>query len=316
MNRIVQRPLDAAPIALSGEVAAALADGAAVVALESSIVTQGMPWPANAETAAAVESQVRGAGAAPATVAIVDGVIRVGLAPAELERLAATPGAEKASRRDLAALVARRATAGTTVSATMLVAAKAKIAVFATGGIGGVHRGAEKTFDISADLTELGRTPVAVVCSGCKSILDIPKTLEVLETQGVPVLGYRTHDFPAFFSRTSGCPVDHRFDSPETLAEAILMQRRLGVDSGILIANPIPEADSLAEAEIEEIIAAAVREAGAAGVSRKALTPFLLARVNDLTGGRSLAANVALVKSNARLAGEIAVALARLAKEG
>jgi pseudouridine-5'-phosphate glycosidase len=300
------------PIAINEEVRTALADGAPLVALESTIVTHGMPYPANAETAAAVEATVRTAGAVPATVAVIEGQIRIGLSAAELLRLASLSGVEKASRRDLAALVARRASGGTTVAATMLIAAKAGIAIFATGGIGGVHRGAATTFDVSTDLRELGRTPVAVVCAGCKSILDIPKTLEVLETEGVPVLGYGADEFPAFFSRTSGCAVARRCDTPRAVADIIRAQRRLGLDGGILIANPIPEADALPAAEIEASIAAAVVEAEAAGVAGKALTPFLLARVNELTAGRSLTANIALVKNNARLAAEIAADLASL----
>jgi pseudouridine-5'-phosphate glycosidase len=197
----------------------------------------------------------------------------------------------------------------------MIAAAKAGIAVFATGGIGGVHRGAEQTFDVSADLIELSRTPVAVVCAGCKSILDIAKTLEVLETHGVPVLGYRTQEFPAFFARTSGRRLDHRFDTPRELAEVIRTQRRLGLHSGILVANPIPEADALPGAEVEAHIAAACCEAEAAGIDQKALTPFLLKRVNELTGGRSLTANIALIRNNAALAAEIAVELAKISAE-
>jgi pseudouridine-5'-phosphate glycosidase len=314
VNRVA-RVVGRTAIALREEVAAALADGAAVVALESTIVTHGMPWPQNAETAAAVEATVRAAGATPATIAVLDGVVRVGLAEDELARLASASDVRKASRRDLGALVAQRASAGTTVAATMFVAAAARIPIFATGGIGGVHRGAARTFDISADLTELGRTPVAVVCAGCKSILDIPKTLEFLETQGVPVLGYRSDEFPAFFARTSGFPLDHRLETPRALADTIAAERRLGVNSGILIANPIPETDALPAAEIDAIVAEAVREAEATGVAGKALTPFLLRRVNEATGGRSLSANIALVENNARLAAEIAVDLARLSKE-
>jgi pseudouridine-5'-phosphate glycosidase len=219
----------------------------------------------------------------------------------------------KASRRDLAALVARKAAGGTTVAATMLVAAAAGIPIFATGGIGGVHRGAEKTFDVSADLMELSRTAVAVVCAGAKSILDIAKTLEVLETQGVPVLGYRTDEFPAFLARSSGHKVDHRFDTPGELAEVIHAQRRLRLDTGIVIANPIPVEHALPEPAMEAAIAAACRDAEAAGVFGKALTPFLLTRVNDVSGGRSLAANIALVKNNAALAARVAVELAKLA---
>jgi pseudouridine-5'-phosphate glycosidase len=307
-----QRALPDELIAVTPEVRDALADGRAVVALESTIITHGMPPPANLEMARAVEAIIRGEGAVPATIAVAGGSIRVGLADSELERLAAAKDAAKASRRDLAALLARKGTGGTTVAATMIAAARAGIAIFATGGIGGVHRGAEQTFDVSADLIELGRTPVAVVCAGAKSILDIAKTLEVLETQGVPVLGYRTDDFPAFFARSSGHAVDHRFETPGELAAVIDAQRRLGLETGILIANPIPEADALPADEMEATIASACREAETAGISGKALTPFLLDRINAASGGRSLTANVALVKNNARLAAQVAVELAKL----
>jgi pseudouridine-5'-phosphate glycosidase len=307
-----QRALPDQLIAIAPEVRDALAERRAVVALESTIITHGMPRPANLEMAHAVEAIIRSEGAVPATIVVSGGAIRVGLSDVELERLASAKDATKASRRDLAALLARKAMGGTTVAATMIAAARAGIAVFATGGIGGVHRGAEETFDISADLIELGRTPVAVVCAGAKSILDIAKTLEVLETQGIPVLGYRTDDFPAFFARTSGHRVDHRFDSPRDLAEVIHAQRWLGLQTGILIANPIPENDALPADEMEATVAAACREAEAAGVSRKALTPFLLDRINAMSGGRSLAANIALVKNNAQLAARIAVELAKL----
>jgi pseudouridine-5'-phosphate glycosidase len=296
----------------SAEVADALAGGRAVVALESTIVTHGMPWPQNAEMAHAVEAIVRAGGAVPATIAVLDGRIRVGLDAPEIERLASEKGAFKASRRDLAACVAAKRTAGATVAATMAIAALAGIPIFATGGIGGVHRGAEETFDISADLAELATTPVAVVCAGCKSILDIPKTLEVLETYGVPVLGYRTNEFPAFFARSSGEPLDHRLDSPRDAAEVIAMHRKLGFTSGIVIANPVPEADALPGEQIEAIIAAACREAEAAGIARKEVTPYLLSRIKELSGGRSLAANIALIRNNAAAAAEIAVALAQL----
>ena len=301
-------------IKIAPEVASALAGGRAVVALESTIITHGMPYPANLDMALAVEGVVRQHGAVPATIAVTDGGLRVGLGEDLLRRLAEARDAGKASRRDLAALVATGATAGTTVSATVLIAARCGIAIFATGGIGGVHRGAAETFDISADLVELGRTPVAVVCAGAKSILDIGKTLEVLETQGVPVLGYRTDVFPAFFSRHSSHKVDSRFDSPRALAEVVLAQRQLGLQSGILIANPIPEADTLPADDIEARIATACREAEAAGVSRKDLTPYLLARINELTGGRSLKANIALVKNNAALAAQVAGEYAALSK--
>ena len=301
-------------VALSAEIREALAAGKAIVALESTIITHGMPYPQNVETARAVEIVVRKNGAIPATIAIVAGRLRVGLDDGELDRLGAMKGVVKASRRDLAAAIVAKASGGTTVAATMAIAAEAGILIFATGGIGGVHRGAGKTFDISADLTELARTPVAIVCAGCKSILDIPKTLEVLETLGVPVVGYRTNDFPAFFARSSGQKLDHRFDSPRELAELIYTERRLGQKSGILIANPISEEDALPAEEIEATIAAAIREAEAAGVARKEVTPFLLARINDLTGGRSLTANIALVKNNAALAAAISVELATLVR--
>jgi pseudouridine-5'-phosphate glycosidase len=271
-----------------------------------------MPYPENLATAHAVEATVRAHGATPATIAVIDGRIRVGLSASALETLAARNDAAKISRRDLAALLVRKGTGGTTVAATMAAAAMAGIAVFATGGIGGVHRGAAQTFDISADLTELAKTPVTVVCAGAKSILDLAKTLEYLETQGVPVLGFGTDEFPAFFTRHSGLRVDHRFDTPRELAEVIATARRLGLREGILIANPIPEADALPASEIEARIAHAVEDAEAAGVSRKELTPYLLARINELTGGASLVANIALVKNNASLAAQIAVELARI----
>jgi pseudouridine-5'-phosphate glycosidase len=306
-------PHAADPIALSPAVAAALAEGRAVVALESTIITHGMPWPENLRTARSVEETVRGAGAEPATIAVLDGALRVGLTSAQLEDIASRKGPAKASRRDLAAVVARRQSAGTTVAATMWLAARAGIAVFATGGIGGVHRGAEASFDISADLLELSRTPVAVVCAGAKSILDIPKTLEVLETHGVPVVGYRTSAFPAFYARDSGERLEHRCETADDLAELIAAQRRIGLPGGVLIANPVPEAHALPAAEMDAIIAAAVAEAGQRGIAGKALTPFLLARIVDLTGGRSLAANIALIRNNASLAAQVAVALTRLA---
>jgi pseudouridine-5'-phosphate glycosidase len=298
-------------LAISAEVQDALAGRRAIVALESTIITHGMPYPANLETALAVEAIVRADGAVPATIALIGGKIRVGLGPGELDRLASKPAA-KSSRRDLAALLQAKEIAGTTVAATMLVADKGGIPIFATGGIGGVHRGAAETFDVSADLIELGRTPVAVVCAGAKSILDIPKTLEVLETQGVPVLGYRTEEFPAFFVRESGRKLDRRVDTPRELAEIVLLQRRLGLSTGILIANPIPAEHAMPADAMEATIAEACRDADAEGVSGKALTPFLLARIEKLTGGASLNANVALIKNNAALAAKIAVELAKL----
>ena len=311
----MRRKPELALIDISPEVREALAAGRAVVALESTIIAHGMPYPQNVETARAVEAIVRAEGAVPATIAVVEGTIKVGLSDGELERFGAAKGIAKASRRDLAAYMAAKATAGTTVAATMAVAALAGIEVFGTGGIGGVHRGAEETFDVSADLTELARTPVTVVSAGCKSILDIAKTLEFLETQGVPVLGYGTDEFPAFFARSSGHKLDHRFDTAAALAEVIRTERRLGSRTGILVANPIPEANALPGEEIEARIAAAASEARAAGISRKDVTPYLLARINELTGGKSLEANIALVKNNVTVAAQVAVALARLSGE-
>ncbi|HVI87133.1 MAG TPA: pseudouridine-5'-phosphate glycosidase [Dongiaceae bacterium] len=301
-------PLDIAP-----DVAAALRQAAPVVALESTIITHGMPYPQNLAMAREVEAIVRQAGAVPATIAVMNGRLKAGLSDGDLESLAREGRtAAKASRRDLAALLVKGGLAGTTVATTMQIAALAGIQVFATGGIGGVHRGAEETFDISADLKELATTPVAVVCAGAKSILDIGKTLEVLETNGVPVLGFGTDEFPAFFARESGHPVDHRFDRPEEIAEVIALQRRLGMPGGVLVANPIPEADALDAAAIEARITEAVAQAEATGVNRKALTPFLLQRIFELTAGKSLAANIALIKNNALVAARIAVALADL----
>lgn len=299
------------PITVSPEVAAALGKSAPVVALESTVITHGMPYPQNLETARELEGIVRGRGALPATIAVIDGALRVGLDDDGLEQLAQTGfAAAKASRRDLAYLMVAGKTAGTTVAATMQIAALAGIRVFATGGIGGAHRGSEETFDISADLTELAATPVTVVCAGAKSILDLPKTLEILETSGVPVLGFRTDAFPAFFARDSGLPVDHRVESAEEIAEIMRVHARLGNRGGILVANPIPEDDALDGAEIGKRIDAAIADAAAKGVSRKDLTPFLLKRLFELTGGRSLAANIALIRNNAALGADIASALA------
>lgn len=293
------------------EVAAALGERRAVVALESTIITHGMPYPQNLDTARAVEAVVREGGGVPATVAVLDGRLHVGLPSSSLVALASrAPGeVHKASRRDLAALLARGSTAGTTVATTMIAAHLAGIAVFATGGIGGVHRGAEQTFDVSADLLELARTPVAVVCAGAKSILDIGRTLEVLETHGVPVIGYRTDAFPAFYTRDSGYPVDHRADGAVEIARMLAVSRRLGLGCGTVVANPIPEADALDGEVMEARIAEAIEDATRAGVSRKALTPYLLQRLFELTDGRSLTANVALVRNNAALAAAIATAL-------
>ncbi|RUU30899.1 pseudouridine-5'-phosphate glycosidase [Mesorhizobium sp. M6A.T.Ce.TU.016.01.1.1] len=297
---------------LNDEVAAALREGRAVVALESTIITHGMPYPANLETARGVETVVRENGAVPATIAVVAGKIKVGLDDTELEKLAAAKDVVKASGRDLAAIMVGGGSAGTTVSATMRIAALAGIGIFATGGVGGVHRGAEATFDISADLTELGQTGTTVVCAGVKSILDMAKTLEYLETQRVPVIAYQSDDFPAFYTRSSGLKADHRLDTPEEIAGAMLLHEQIGSGTGILVANPIPEVDALDPAFIDGTIAAAVAEAEQRGIGRKELTPFLLARINELSQGRSLKANIALVRNNAELAARIAVAHARL----
>jgi pseudouridylate synthase len=294
------------------EAAAALADKRPVVALESTIITHGMPFPQNLETATMLEATVRANGAVPATVAVVEGRLKAGLDAATLESLARlSGGVVKASRRDLAAVAARGGTAGTTVAATMFVASLAGIEIFATGGIGGVHRGAEETFDISADLIELSRTKVAVVCAGAKSILDIAKTLEFLESQGVPVIGYRCDEFPAFFARTSGVKLDHRCDGAHDVARMVRLQQEIG-PGGLLIANPIPESHALDAASIEARINEAVVEAKAQGVGQKEVTPFLLRRIVELTDGRSLEANMALVKNNAVLAAQVAVELTRL----
>ncbi|WP_137134928.1 pseudouridine-5'-phosphate glycosidase [Rhizobium sp. FKY42] len=299
---------------LSSEVAQALAAGGPVVALESTIITHGMPYPANLETALAVEDVVRENGAVPATIAVIDGELRAGLEHPELEALAQAKGVVKASGRDLAVAMVRKQSAGTTVSATMLLADLAGIDIFATGGVGGVHRGAEQSFDISADLTELGRTKTAVVCAGVKSILDIAKTLEYLETQRVPVIAYGTDEFPAFFTRTSGFKADHRLDTADEIASAMHLHHKLGTGTGLMIANPIPEEFALTSDFIDGTIADAVREADERGIGRKELTPFLLARINELSKGESLKANIALVKNNAALAARMAVAYAALKK--
>jgi pseudouridylate synthase len=297
---------------LSPEVAEARAGKKPIVALESTIITHGMPYPHNVETARSVEDAVRGAGAVPATIAVIGGRFRIGLNAEEIERLGRlTGGVVKASRRDLGPVAARKGSAGTTVAATMFIADAAGLEIFATGGIGGVHRGAAETFDISADLVELARTRVAVVCAGAKSILDIEKTLEFLETQGVAIVGYRCDQFPAFYARSSGFKLEHRCDGLHDLARMIRLQRDIG-PGGLLIANPIPDAHALEEAAIEERIAEAVAEAKAQGVGKKEATPFLLKRVVELTDGRSLEANIALIRNNAILAAQAAAELAKL----
>lgn len=299
-------------LSITSEVKAALAAGKPIVALESTIITHGMPYPQNLAMAREVEDVIRAQGAVPATIAIMDGRLCVGVSGDDLVRLAEEGHkAAKASRRDVAALLASGEMAGTTVATTMQIAALAGIRIFATGGIGGVHRGAEDSFDISADLEELGRTPVAVICAGAKSILDIAKTLEVLETNGVPVLGFGTNDFPAFWARESGFKVDHRFDDAESVARMLAVQADLGM-GGVLIANPIPEADAWEASAIEAFITQALADADAQGIAGKATTPFLLQRIFELTGGKSLQSNIALVKNNARVAADIAVALSGL----
>jgi pseudouridylate synthase len=299
-------------LGFSPEVAEALSAKKPIVALESTIITHGMPYPRNVETALAVEHAAREMGAVPATIAVIEGRLRVGLDDREIDQLGQlSGGVVKASRRDLALVAARKGSAGTTVAATMFIAELAGIEIFATGGIGGVHRGAEETFDISADLVELSRTRVAVVCAGAKSILDIGKTLEFLETQGVAVVGYRTDEFPAFYARSSGFRLEHRCDGLHDLARTIRLQREIG-PGGLLIANPIPQDHALEEAAIEARIAEAVAEAKTQGVGKKEATPFLLKRVVELSGGQSLEANVALIKNNAMLAAQAAVELMKL----
>lgn len=293
------------------DVARALRDGAPVVALESTIITHGMPFPQNVETARAVEAEVRAHGAVPATMAVMGGRIHVGLTEAELDALGQAQGVAKLSRADLAACVATGGTGATTVAATMICARLAGISVFATGGIGGVHRGAETSFDISADLPELAQTAVTVVAAGAKAILDLPKTLEWLETAGVPVIAYGQDQFPAFWSRDSGLKAPLRMDSADQIAAAARMRAALGLPGGQLVANPIPVEAEIARAEIMPVVEAALAEAAAQGIAAKAVTPFLLQRIFELTKGRSLQANIALVLNNARLGAAIAGAMAR-----
>jgi pseudouridylate synthase len=296
---------------LSTEVAAALAAQRPVVALESTIISHGMPWPRNRETALAAEALARAAGVVPATVALLDGRIVVGLNTDELERLATEKGVLKASRRDIAWALSTRKTAATTVSATMLAARAAGIDVFATGGIGGVHRGASETFDISADLTELAATSVCVVCAGAKAILDIPRTLEVLETLGVPVVGFGTSELPAFYSRSSGMTLSLRADTPVEVAAMLRTQRSLGFPQGILVANPVPAQWEIPRATMERWIDAALADLAARAVHGKEVTPFLLARIVELSGGASLETNVKLFHNNVTLACGIAVEMSR-----
>lgn len=299
------------PLHFSPEVAAARAQGLALVALESTIITHGMPFPRNVETARLVEAEVRAQGAVPATIAILAGRIHIGLTGDELDALGQARGVAKLSRADLAACLASGGTGATTVAATMICARLAGIAVFATGGIGGVHRGAESSFDISADLPELAETAVTVVAAGAKAILDLPKTLEVLETRGVPVIAYGQDDFPAFWSRSSGLKAPLRMDSAAEIAAAHRMRARLGLPGGQLVANPIPVSAEIPRERIMPVVEQALAEAAAQGVAAKAVTPFLLQRIFELTGGASLEANIALVLNNARLGAAIARELAR-----
>ena len=295
------------------EVAAALAEGKPVVALESTIISHGMPYPQNVETALNVERIVRENGAVPATIAVIGGRLKAGLTPEEIEYFGKKGQAiAKASRRDLAVLCARGEDGATTVTTTMIIAHMAGIKIFATGGIGGVHRGAETTMDISADLEELGQTPVMVVCAGAKSILDLGLTLEYLETKGVPVIGYGTEELPAFYTRSSGFRVDYRMDTPEELAKAFKTQNDLGFPGGMLVTNPIPEEYAMPLETINAAIEQALAECNEKGIHGKETTPFLLARVSELTGGNSLASNIRLVYNNAKVAAQTAAAYSQL----
>jgi len=298
----------------SPEVQIAREEGAPLVALESTIITHGMPYPQNLEVARQVEADVRAGGAEPATMAVIDGTLHAGLTDTQLEALAQAKGVAKLSRADMAACMATGGTGATTVAATMIAARIAGISVFATGGIGGVHKGAEGTFDISADLMELAQTPVTVVAAGAKAILDIPKTLEVLETQGVPVIAYGQDDMPAFWSRSAGLPAPLRMDHAADIAAAQSLRTALGLPGGQLVVNPIPPEADIARATLAPIIAQATADADVHGITGKGVTPYLLQRIFELTQGRSLTANIALVRNNARLAAEIATEMSKLAQ--
>lgn len=286
----------------------ALDNNLPVVALETTIISHGMPYPQNIEMAKEVEQIIRDNGAVPATIGIMDGKIKIGLSESELEEFATNKSVEKVSRRDFPYILASGKIGATTVAGTMIAAQLAGIRVFATGGIGGVHREGEITWDVSADLTELAQTGLAVVCAGCKSILDIGRTLEYLETQGVPVVGYRTDEFPSFFARESGFGVDFRLDAPEEVATVMDTKWKLGLDGGLVIANPVPEKDALDHGKIEAVILQALKEAKENGIAGKKVTPFLLSKVKELTEGKSLQTNIALVKHNAAVAAQIAAA--------
>ena len=294
------------------EVAAAKAAGAPIVALESTIITHGMPYPQNVETARLVEGDIRAGGATPATIAVIKGVLHIGLEDDMLESLGQAQDVAKLSRADFAACIARSGTGATTVAATMIAARMAGIHVFATGGIGGVHRGAETSFDISADLHELAQTPVTVVAAGAKAILDLPKTYEVLETLGVPVIAYGQDSLPAFWSATSAMAAPLRMNSAADIARAHLLRGQMGLPGGQLIANPIPAGDQIPAATLAPLIDQALAEAAAQGIAAKSVTPFLLGRLFELTNGASLRANIALVRNNARLAAEIACEMVRI----
>ncbi len=296
------------PLTILPDVQTALDGGQPVVALESTIITHGMPWPDNLATAQRVEEVIRSEGAMPATIAVFGGRIRIGQTAGDLEQLARADDVMKLSRADLPFALAAGRTGSTTVAATMIAAHLAGISVFATGGVGGVHRGAEETFDVSADLEELSRTPVTVVCAGVKALLDIPKTLEVLETKGVPVIVYQSDRFPAFWSRDSGLAAPVRADTPDAIAASIAMKARLGLEGGTLVANPAPEADAIPAAEMETYIKAALADANQRDITGKDVTPYVLDRIAELTDGRSLQTNIALVLNNARLAARIAKA--------
>ena len=297
---------------INPEVAAALKSGKAVVALESTIISHGMPYPKNVETALNVEKIIRENGAIPATIAILKGRLKVGLTADEIEYLGKAKNVVKCSRRDIPFIIAKKLDGATTVASTMILASMAGIKIFATGGVGGVHRGAQETFDISADLLELAQTDVAVVCAGAKSILDIGLTLEYLETNGVPVVGYQTDELPAFYTRKSGFGVDYRIDSPEEMAQTLKAKWDLKLKGGLIIANPIPEAYAMDLDTITKAIEEALKQAQRDGIKGKESTPYLLAKVKELTGGDSLDSNIQLVYNNAKVGAQVAVALAKI----
>lgn len=299
-------------VVTSQEVKEALENGKPVVALESTIISHGMPYPKNVETALRVEEIIRENGAVPATIGIIGGVLKAGLTKEEIDYMGKAPDVAKVSRRDIPYIVSMKKDGATTVASTMIIADMAGIKIFATGGIGGVHRGAETTMDISADLEEIAATDVAVVCAGAKSILDIGLTLEYLETKGVPVFGYGTKELPAFYTRKSGFPVDYRIDTPEEMAAVLKTKWSLGLHGGALIANPIPENYSMDEAFITKVIEDAVVEANEKGIKGKETTPFLLAKIKEITGGDSLESNIQLVYNNAEVAAKVAVAYSKL----